>query len=514
MKNKLNTPLKKVIFGVLIAAVAVGIVWGGMMLLRNAKRQAINVYAVTDFSTYDYGGGSAESSGMVTTDKLQKVYVSDSQTVKVIYVTEGQSVRKGDKLLSYDTTLNDLDLKRAEINLQRQKLALDTAQDEIDLLKRAQNKEELTAEKAKLEAELATAQANHRGPNSNANLPHIPTASDTDFADYTYIEYSATGFSLNKLNKGKTYILYKMVDGIPENYMGIAVSAGGDISFFNDYPELPTYIDPADGQNDVLAIQKKLDKIEALLFDSYTQAELTKLLNEKTAALDAAKVDYKLAEIDLAAKKKEVTGNTIYSEVTGTVKTVREASEAYQNNEPVVEVSGGGGYYVTGALSEMDLDSVKVGQSVNINSWQTGASCEGEIVSIETYPTTDNGWSNGNPNVSWYPFKVFVREDADLIPGDYVNINYSASSSNGSNSWFLENPFLRTENGKSYVMVRGEDGRLEQRFVQTGRDMWGSYTEICGGLTQEDYIAFPYGKDTVVGAKTREATSDELYNFY
>ena len=51
MKNKLNTPLKKVIFGVLIAAVAVGIVWGGMMLLRSAKRQAVNVYAVSDFCT-------------------------------------------------------------------------------------------------------------------------------------------------------------------------------------------------------------------------------------------------------------------------------------------------------------------------------------------------------------------------------------------------------------------------------------------------------------------------------
>ena len=37
-------------------------------------------------------------------------------------------------------------------------------------------------------------------------------------------------------------------------------------------------------------------------------------------------------------------------------------------------------------------------------------------------------------------------------------------------------------------------------------DMWDSYTQIRGGLTQEDYVAFPYGRDVVSGAKTEEST--------
>ena len=61
-------------------------------------------------------------------------------------------------------------------------------------------------------------------------------------------------------------------------------------------------------------------------------------------------------------------------------------------------------------------------------------------------------------------------------------------------------------------MARGEDGRLEQRWVQTGRDLWGSYTQIRGGLTTDDYVAFPYGRDVVEGARTVEAAADELYN--
>ena len=77
----------------------------------------------------------------------------------------------------------------------------------------------------------------------------------------------------------------------------------------------------------------------------------------------------------------------------------------------------------------------------------------------------------------------------------------------------LQSMFIRTDNGKSYVMARGEDGRLEQRWVQTGRGLWGSYTQIRGGLTIDDYVAFPYGRDVVEGAHTQEATTDQLYNY-
>ena len=34
-----------------------------------------------------------------------------------------------------------------------------------------------------------------------------------------------------------------------------------------------------------------------------------------------------------------------------------------------------------------------------------------------------------------------------------------------------------------------------------------------GGLTIDDYVAFPYGRDVVEGAHTQEATTDQLYNY-
>ena len=68
-----------------------------------------------------------------------------------------------------------------------------------------------------------------------------------------------------------------------------------------------------------------------------------------------------------------------------------------------------------------------------------------------------------------------MEEDAALQANDYVDIQYQkAGTQEQGNSLYLQSWFIRTDNGKSYVMARGEDGRLEQRWVQTGRDLWGS----------------------------------------
>ena len=86
---------------------------------------------------------------------------------------------------------------------------------------------------------------------------------------------------------------------------------------------------------------------------------------------------------------------------------------------------------------------------------------------------------------------------------------YSAGSA--QNGIYLENPFIRTEQGRSYVYVRGADGLLEKRYVTTGKSLWGSYTEILEGITPEDFLAFPYGKGLEEGLPTVEADLSELY---
>ena len=115
-------------------------------------------------------------------------------------------------------------------------------------------------------------------------------------------------------------------------------------------------------------------------------------------------------------------------------------------------------------------------------------------------------------NLSYYPYKVFIDQSVDLQEGYYVSLRYQ-SEAQQTGTMYLENAFIRTENGESYVYVRGEDGLLEKRVIRTGDSSDGYMTPVLSGLSQTDYIAFPYGKAVVEGAPVVEGTWEDLYGY-
>ncbi len=568
-KPRMSKKLKK---GIIIAACAVGVcgaVWGGLTIARNAQRSDVKVYSVNDFCMTDYWGDTSSTSGMVTTDKIQKVFLSSSQTVNKVWVAEGDSVRKGDKLISYDSTLTQASVEQAKIDYDRQDESLTTAKNELEYLKKAKNKETLKQELDKLNAELDALKKKYdEDPDHlyNGDAPvtegaikdykKTMTVKGADGSDQTVNVQYYSWLSTSRLNDSKvteiltnlatlradkdhpsvdTYVVLVQryedkVGGYVDNTVGLVITetytAGDDTAVpavpesrsvsFSVRSDLPEFEDTERKYDDaaIKRLQQKINLANMYLENSMEQKDLAKAIVDKAQEVKEKEVNLRLAKLSLDKKTKELGDGNVYAEFDGTVKAVRNADEAYNNSEAVIELSGGGGYYVTGTLSEMELGSVKVGDTVSISSWMTGAACEGTIVSIDDYPTTSgNSWGDGNRNVSYYPFKVFVEEDASLQANDYVDIQYQkAGTQEQGSSLYLQSWFIRTDNGKSYVMARNEDGRLEQRWVQTGRDLWGSYTQIRGGLTTDDYLAFPYGRDVVEGARTVEAAADELYN--
>lgn len=244
----------------------------------------------------------------------------------------------------------------------------------------------------------------------------------------------------------------------------------------------------------------------------YTAAQLAQMRAEQEKTIKETKFKIKMAEADYKIMQTEMSDGNVYAEFDGKVVSVLTEEEAKTQNQPVLKVSGGGGFYIQGSVSELEKDKMQIGQEVTVNDWNTGMTYTGKIVSMGDFPTNSDGWNgSGNPNVSYYPFTVFVDETADLQAGMYVNIQYSSAES--ENGIYLENPFIRTENGQSYVYVQGAGGKLEKRFVTTGKALWGSYTEIRSGLTVDDLIAFPYGKNLKEGAPTVESDVSDLYSY-
>lgn len=583
----MNKTMKRALLIVGGVAVACGVVWGILTLARNARRGNVDVYAVSDFSMTNYWGDTSQTSGMVSTDQMQKIFLSDTQKVKQVYVKEGQTVRKGDKLLSYDTTLTALDIERAQIDYERQQLQQETAKKELERLLLAQNQEELQAAIDELTAQIDELIKKNQEQWYDANSVPIPSI--------TTVEGKATALQGNGSKEEPLYFNWNTEDSLSEENLikllpvdaeeayvvlvirkdnrsqhqpvayitlrlelesvspitpepdssGTGTQSGtgadtgsepadgpdtetGDGGQTTDtpvtseqklnyyYENLPgiEWQDPEVTTDEIRELQKELEELQKLLEESYPKEELIKMIRDKYKEIAQMDTSIKLAKVNLEKVKKEVGSDTVYSELEGTVKAVRDPNSGdFTDSEAVVEVSGGGGYYIDGALSELELGTVSVGGTVQVNSWMTGASCEGEIVEISDYPTDNaNSWSDGNSNVSYYPFKVFVSEEANLQEGDWVEMSYQNTAGDDGNTMYLESMFIRSENGKSYVMARGENGKLEKRWVQTGRNLWGSYTQIRGGLTVDDFVAFPYGRDVAEGAGTTEATPDKLYN--
>ena len=122
-KHKIWIPVTAVVLA--LAAIA------AMVVVPRLPKTEVAVYPVNMVGYTDFYGSVNESYGMVTTDKVQTLYVSSTQTVTEILVYPGQEVKKGDVLFTYDTTLSDLAVERKDLANQQLAVQLKTAQAEL-----------------------------------------------------------------------------------------------------------------------------------------------------------------------------------------------------------------------------------------------------------------------------------------------------------------------------------------------------------------------------------------------
>lgn len=288
-------------------------------------------------------------------------------------------------------------------------------------------------------------------------------------------------------------------------WLGVHVNEDGSFSFF-DASQMEDYSFPPLPEQPTEPTQPDIGYIGS----GYTYSEIQKMKKEQEQKIKDLEIQLKLSQADLKIMQRELSDGNIYAEQDGKVISLLTEEEAKLNSQPIMKVSSGGGYYIDATIGELERDTVKIGQEVSVSDWESGGSYTGTVVSVGDIPSSSAIYSAmSNPTSTSYPFRVFVDESADLKAGSYVSISYSAAEKTGV---YLEKPFLRTEGGESFVYVRGEDGLLERRTVTVGKSQGGYYMEILDGLTADDYVAFPYGKNLKPGAPTEEGDYSDMYS--
>lgn len=240
-----------------------------------------------------------------------------------------------------------------------------------------------------------------------------------------------------------------------------------------------------------------------------SRADAIKYQKSKIASL---KLDLQESDIKISQLEKKANKKLINSKLDGTVTYVNGVSGETTDGKALIKVKSSDGFYVVGSVSELLLDDIKEGTMLNCTSYTSGA-FEAEVMDVSEYPVTGNSfYGNSNPNVSYYAFTAVVTDKSlQLEDQDWVTVNYEASSSEGN--MVIQKAFVRSENGSNYV-YKDDNGVLKKQEIAVGATVDSGYDVIVkGGLSANDLIAFPYGKDIKEGARTKEVTLDEMYGY-
>ena len=121
-----------VLIGLLVTALVGGGVYGAYRLVAgNGSPVTVTPVAYLNTGSWDY---SMPSYGTITANATQEVYLSSDQTIANINVQEGDRVSVGDVLMSYDTTMLELELESAQLNCKTLELQLLSEQKELERL--------------------------------------------------------------------------------------------------------------------------------------------------------------------------------------------------------------------------------------------------------------------------------------------------------------------------------------------------------------------------------------------
>ena len=236
-------------------------------------------------------------------------------------------------------------------------------------------------------------------------------------------------------------------------------------------------------------------------------------ISDKEDDIAQAKEDLHDAQISYKEAKAEVDKATVKAKLAGTVTTAYSKGTLPTDGSAAIVVKAADGMYVKTSISEMELDSVKVGGTIKCVSSDTGDEYTAEVKEISDFPTADssNGGDVSNPNSSYYPIVAFIKDADGLSPGGSVEVSYSSKSMGtaNENAVYLQKAYIRTEDKKSYVYLRDKKTkRLKKQYITVGKTMNGQYIEIVSGVTEDDNIAFPYGKNLREGVKTKISEDD------
>ena len=239
-----------------------------------------------------------------------------------------------------------------------------------------------------------------------------------------------------------------------------------------------------------------------------------------TIQIQSLQVDLKEAELNLAAKEKEVAKSenilenaVVYSPVTGRIQSISEnGTDNYGNPLPYISIQQAGSYRVKGTIGELQLGSIMEGTRLKITSRTDESLCWYGTVTLVDYESPVQGNSTDMyyygvatdemSASSKYPFYIELDSVDGLLLGQHVYLELDTGDAEAAGLSISSAFIAYEEDGSAYVWAEDRN-KLEKRPVTLGEyNMMQDTYEIIEGLTEEDFIAFPDAELCKAGAPT------------
>lgn len=372
------------------------------------------------------GGGSSGGSMGSTSVSTSSSASSLSLVVDEVLIKEGQTVTKGDVIMTI--TEDSINEARAE---------LENAVSSAELaLKQAEIEENETLLNAKYEYDKRISD----GVNAEAN-------------------YNAT---LNEISSNISN-LQSMISELQ--------SQGGQSSQLENYQsQLSSAL--SSRTSDELSAKHAYE--EALMYYENAQSLYDVAVNDVGNATEEAKEDVETAKSDLEAFNDYVSDGKIYAEYSGTIISIGYASgDTLSSDTAIASYADIEGITVTVNVTEDDIAAVNLDDTVEV----TFLAYPDEIFSGYVSEIGSSS-SSGNSSTVSYPVTVVITESPEtLFTGMTTNVTFVTKQV--KDVLYVSSKAVTTEGTASYVIVRDANGNESKKTVKTGFSN-GKDVEITG----------------------------------
>lgn len=228
--------------------------------------------------------------------------------------------------------------------------------------------------------------------------------------------------------------------------------------------------------------------------------EINKQIQELNTKIESLRLEKKREDLNYAQNQTELENGILRANNDGIVKKVQNIDENLIAEDPVIEIVGENGASVKIEVSEFQMEKIDLGDKIYLNSEDMENSYEAAIVSKEGSP------SRITSNITYYNVIALISDANELSAG--MELTGNLETSEKFHIW-LDDAYIREENGKQYVLKVDKNNKLKKAFVSLGRFNSSGSSEIVKGLKETDYIAFPYGKGVKEGASVLMKTEEQ-----